>query len=82
MPKVYNKGLYVEVDPFSFENPHENLAYRINGRRYKFILCHWDYGGTIKGYNTHTKSWWDLYQNYVQKEGCSPIEAILIDGKY
>lgn len=82
MAKVYNKGIYVEMDPFEFPVPHENVAYMINGRRYKFILCHWEYGGALRGYNTHTKAWWDLYSDYVQKEGCSPIEAELVMGEY
>lgn len=82
MAKVYNKGIYIETDPFEFPAPHEDVAYMINGRRYKFILCHWEYGGALRGYNTHTKAWWDLYSDYVQKEGCSPIEAELVMGEY
>ena len=82
MAKVYNGGVYLEVDPYSFDCPHEDLAYLVNGRRYKFVLCHWDGGGMLRGYNTHTKSWWDLYSTHVQKDGCLPIEANLVMGDY
>ena len=82
MAKVYQNGVYVEVDPDSFNHPHEDLTYIVNGRRYKFVLCHWAYGGVLRGYNTHTKSWWDLYSEYVQKDGCMPIEADLVIGEY
>lgn len=82
LAKVYQKGSYVDIDPYSFEYPHENLAYMVNGRRYKFVLCHWDYDKNLRGYNTHTKCWWNLYSNYVQKDGCMPINADLVMGNY
>ena len=82
MAKVYVKGKYIEMDPMDFPRPHEDIAYMINGRRYKFVLCHWEYGGMLRGYNTHTKAWWDLYDGYVQKEGYMPVGADLVEGEY
>lgn len=82
MAKVYQKGKYIEIDPDSFDHPHEDLAYMIAGRRYKFVLCHWEYGGVLRGYNTNDKKWFDLYDGYVQKEGCMPIGAEIVMGEY
>ena len=80
MAKVYVKGKYIEMDPMDFPRPHEDVAYMINGRRYKFVLCHWEYGGVLRGYNTNDKKWFDLYDGYVQKEGCMPIGAEIVMG--
>lgn len=80
MAKVYNRGVYVDIDPASFEKPHEDLAYFVNGRRYKFVLCHFEECGTLRGYNTHAKSWYDLFPNYIQKDSFMPVGATLIEG--
>ena len=82
MAKVYEHGHYVEVDPDSFARPHEDMAYIINGRRYKFVLCHWEYGGVLRGYNTNDKKWFNLYDGYVQKDGAMPIGAEIVMGEY
>lgn len=82
MAKVYSGGKYFEIDPDSFEYPHEDLIYFVNGRRYKFVLCHTDSSGVLRGYNTHTKCWWNLWPSYVNKDGSVPVGAELIDGVF
>lgn len=81
MAKVYVWGKYRDVDSSFFECPHEDVAYLINGRRYKMILCHID-NGILRGYNTHKKKWFSLFENYVQMDGSIPVGATLIDGYF
>lgn len=81
MAKVYCWGKYREIDPKKLKNPHKDIAYSINGRRYKMILCHFE-GSVLRGYNTHKKKWFDLFEEYVQMDGAEPIGAKIIEGEY
>ncbi len=81
MGKIFIGGYYRDIDPNSYPRPHGEMVYMINGRRYKMINCHFE-KSVLRGYNTHKKKWFDLFEGYVQMDGAMPIGAEIIEGEY
>lgn len=79
MAKVYRWGKYQDFDLDEVRARHDDLAYLVNGRRYKMTLCHYA-EGMLRGYNTHKKKWFTLGKESVQMDGAKPVKATLIDG--